>query len=234
MSFLSLKNQVSTFFESQLDSTRRRFDRDCLIEKHTASKLTEALDSLGSLGSNLEAMEDSIKPCNIGNIVKEAKKELSSPQIAHYLKSVVTTSLPNNQQRYAHLVTCQQCEHLTPTGHCGVKPQYKPMPEAMRDCVSFEAVLGQRVPIANVIYTASELNNLLSRYAKIIFNHLLECKLCHFEAARYCPEAFMTGSSYEALLLVFDDAASKKEALLNAVIKARLSGRSVFESFYKT
>lgn len=43
----------------------------------------------------------------------------------------------------------------------------------------------------------------------------------------------MTVSSYDALLLVFDDAVSKKEALLNAVIKARLTSRRVFESFYK-
>jgi len=36
------------------------------------------------------------------------------------------------------------------------------------------------------------------------------------------------GSVYDAMLLVFDDAASKREALLNAVIKARISGRKVF------
>jgi hypothetical protein len=30
------------------------------------------------------------------------------------------------------------------------------------------------------------------------------------------------------MLLVFDDAASKREALLNTVIRARISGRSVF------
>lgn len=42
------------------------------------------------------------------------------------------------QRKYAHLVTCQQCEHLTATGYCGVRPQYKPMIEAMRDCESFK------------------------------------------------------------------------------------------------
>lgn len=148
----------------------------------------------------------------------------------HYLKSVVTTSPQNYQQRYAHLITCQQCEHLTLTGHCSVKPQYKPQPEAMRDCASFETLQGERVAIANAPYSASELNDLLSRYEKKLFDHLLKCKQCDFEAARYCAEVFTTGSSYDALLLVFDDAASKRDALLNAVIRARISGRSVFVS----
>ena len=130
--------------------------------------------------------------------------------------------------RYTHLITCQQCEHLTSTGYCRVKPQYKPQPEAMRDCSSFEAVSGERVAITNAPYSASELNDLLKPYEKKLFDHLLKCKQCDFEAARYCAEIFTTGSSYDALLLVFDDAASKREALLNAVIRARISGHSVF------
>lgn len=130
--------------------------------------------------------------------------------------------------RYAHLITCQQCEHLTDDDHCRVKAHYKPMPEAMRDCMSFEAVSGERVAIANAPYSVSELNDLLGLYEKKLFNHLLECKQCDFEAARYCAEVFTTGSSYDAMLLVFDDAASKREALLTQVIRARISGRSVF------
>lgn len=136
-----------------------------------------------------------------------------------------------SMDRYAHLVTCQQCEHLTLTGHCSVKPQYKPQPEAMRDCSSFEAVSGERVAITNAPYSASELNDLLSRYEKKLFDHLLKCKQCDFEAARYCAEVFTTGSSYDALLLVFDDAANKREALLNAVIRACISVRSVYVPF---
>jgi hypothetical protein len=49
--------------------------------------------------------------------------------------------------------------------------------------------------------------------------------------SRYCVDAFAIGSSYDAMLLVFDDAASKREALLNTVIRARISGRSVFVPF---
>jgi len=232
MSFLRLKTQVSTFFEQQLDSTRQRLDSNlssCLIENPTVSRLTEALDSLDSLDSNLRAMGGSKKPCNIGNTVQEiSNNESSYPQIGHYENTVVTHSPTAN--RYTHLITCQQCEHLTPTGYCRVKPQYKPMPEAMRDCASFEAVSGERVAITNAPYSASELNDLLKPYEKKLFDHLLKCKQCDFEAARYCAEIFTTGSSYDAMLLVFDDAASKREALLNAVIRARISGRKVFVS----
>ena len=230
MSFLRLKTQVSTFFEQQLDSTRQRLDSNlssCLIENPTVSRLTEALDSLDSLDSNLRAMGGSKKPCNIGNIVQEiSNNESSYPQIGHYENTVVTHSPTAN--RYTHLITCQQCEHFTLTGHCRVKPQYKPQPEAMRDCSSFEAVSGERVAITNAPYSASELNDLLNRYEKKLFHHLVDCVACSFMESRYCVDAFAIGSSYDAMLLVFDDAASKREALLNSVIRARISGRSVF------
>ena len=131
---------------------------------------------------------------------------------------------------YAHLTTCQQCEHLTDDDHCSVKPQYKPQPEAMRDCASFEAVTCERLAIANAPYSANELNDLLSRYEKKLFHHLVDCVACSFMDSRYCVDAFAIGSSYDAMLLVFDDAASKRDALLNAVIKARISGRKVFVS----
>ena len=148
----------------------------------------------------------------------------------HYLKSVVITSPPNYQQRYAHLITCQQCEHLSTTGHCSAKPQYKPQPEAMRDCASFDVSKNGRIAIANAPYSASELNDLLSRYEQKLFYHLIDCVACSFMDSRYCVDAFAIGSSYDAMLLVFDDAASKREALLNAVIRARISGRKVFVS----
>lgn len=132
--------------------------------------------------------------------------------------------------RYAQLITCQQCEHLTNDGHCRVKPQYKPMPEAMRDCASFETAQGERTSIDNAPYTQSELNDLLGRYEKKLFHHLVDCVACSFMDSRYCVDAFAIGSSYDAMLLVFDDAASKRDALLNTVIRARISGRKVFVS----
>ena len=150
-----------------------------------------------------------------------------------------------NMDRYSNKVKCHKCEHLTLTGYCRVKPQYKPMPEAMRDCVSFETLQGERVVIENAPYSKVELNDLLKPYEKKLFDHLLKCKQCDFEAARYCAEIFTTGRQYDILLLAFDnavskrvafalpsfnDAASKREALLNAVIRARISGRKVFVS----
>ena len=132
------------------------------------------------------------------------------------------------QDRYAHLITCQQCEHLSATGHCSAKPQYKPQPEAMRDCASFETLQGERAAIENAPYSTTELNDLLSRYEQKLFHHLVDCVACSFMDSRYCGDAFAIGSSYDALLLVFDDAASKREALLTQIIQARISGRSVF------
>ena len=98
----------------------------------------------------------------------------------------------------------------------------------MRDCASFEAVTCERLAIANAPYSANELNDLLSRYEKKLFHHLVDCVACSFMDSRYCVDAFAIGSSYDAMLLVFEDAASKREALLNTVIRARISGRKVF------
>jgi hypothetical protein len=100
----------------------------------------------------------------------------------------------------------------------------------MRDCASFEAVTCERLAIANAPYSANELNDLLSRYEKKLFHHLVDCVACSFMDSRYCVDAFAIGSSYDAMLLVFDDANAKREALLTQVIKARISGRNVFVS----
>lgn len=100
-------------------------------------------------------------------VVKEVCPKLDAP--THHTKSAVDNVSPQiedgqnsptvevtlswSMDRYAHLITCQQCEHLTSTGYCRVKPQYKPMPEAMRDCVSFETLQGERVVIENAPYS---------------------------------------------------------------------------------
>lgn len=132
MSILSLKNQISAFFEQQLDSTRQRLDSNlssCLIENPTASRLTEPLDSLDSLDSNLEGRGGKQKPCNIGNSVQEiSESELIYPQ--H------TTNAANDQEAqeeaywhefiygkpteellYNHLLTCPLC-HVKVKQYC--------------------------------------------------------------------------------------------------------------------
>lgn len=164
--------------------------------------------------------------------LKSSKKELISLLAIndHHPQTVEVTptwSIDN----YAHLITCQQCEHLTDDDHCRVKPQFKPMVEAMRDCGQFEQVSSKRPSeVRSVPYSTTELNDLLSRYEQKLFYHLIDCVACSFMDSRYCVDAFAIGSSYDAMLLVFDDAASKRDALLNTVIRARISGRKVFVS----
>lgn len=134
MSILSLKTQVSTFFEQQLDSTRQRLDSvlsSCLIENPTASRLTEALDSLDSLDSNLEGRGGNIKPCNIGNIAQKAiDNELNYPQHQTNTATDQETLKENDPDFYAflygksteellytHLLTCPLC-HVKAKQYC--------------------------------------------------------------------------------------------------------------------
>jgi|JI8StandDraft_1071087.scaffolds.fasta_scaffold95248_2 hypothetical protein len=197
---------------------------------------TFVVSEVSTNGENLKPTTD--------NLASEMSEVF--PSSTHYPKSTVesirltqseetyppTVDRPPtwNMDRYAHMVKCQQCEHLTSTGYCRGKPQYKPMPEAMRDCVSFDVLKTERISIVNKPYTQSELHDLISLYEKKLFHHLVDCVACSFMESRYCVDAFAIGSSYDAILLVFDDAASKREALLNAVIRARISGRKVFVS----
>ena len=134
MSFLRLKTQVSAFFEQQLDSTRQRLDSNlssCLIENPTVSRLTEALDSLDSLDSNLRAMGGSKKPCNIGNIAQKAiNNELNYPQ--HQTNTATDQETlkgtdpdfyeflygkSTEELLYNHLLTCPLC-HVKAKQYC--------------------------------------------------------------------------------------------------------------------
>lgn len=131
MSFLRLKTQVSTFFEQQLDSTRQRLDSNCLIENPTASRLTEALDSLDSLDSNLEGRGDNKKPCNMCNIAQKAiNNELNYPQ--HQTNTATDQETlketdpdlydliygkSTEELLYNHLLTCPLC-HVKVKQYC--------------------------------------------------------------------------------------------------------------------
>lgn len=124
MSFLSLKTQVSTFLEQQLDSTRQRLDSDCLMKNPTASRLTEPLDSLDSLDSNLEARWSSKKPCNIGNSVQEISKSgsfklLKSEREPIQPQPYTTTELLNHYEKplFNHLLACPYC-HIEKAQYC--------------------------------------------------------------------------------------------------------------------
>ncbi len=98
----------------------------------------------------------------------------------------------------------------------------------MHDCQSFDKVQEVRAPIANSPYTQAELEALLSKTEKPLFYHLVQCKACDVEAVRYCPDGYAIGCAYDALLMVFEDAANKRDALITRMTKARLSGRSIY------
>lgn len=171
---------------------------------------THKLELVSLLATN-DHHENNIN--NIESIVRESNRESDN---------ISTWSM----DRYTHLITCQQCEHLTSTGYCRVKPQYKPQPEAMRDCSSFEAVSGERVAITQTqTYTAIEL---LTRCEEPLFNHLLNCSICHIERGEYCLQGKERGKNYDDVLLPSDDALAKRESLALRVDKALISGRSVF------
>jgi hypothetical protein len=177
--------------------------------------------------------------------VSEVCPKLDAP--IHYPKSAVENISPHIEDgqltpmeevtptwlmdRYAHLITCQQCEHLTDTGYCRVKPLVKPMPEAMHDCGEFNQLKTERISIVNAPYTQSELKDLLDRNEKPLFQHMVDCRKCCLEDSYYCEDVFTIGSNYEYSLLCFDDADRKRESLLNAVVKARVTRRKVFVGY---
>lgn len=138
---------------------------------------------------------------------------------------LITTDSPTN--RYQSLIKCQQCEHLALNGHCLVKSHFKPMPDALRDCEQFIQISGKRLIIENMPYTQIELNDSLAKLEKLLLHHLVDCKDCSFMDSKYCVDIFAIGNSYEDMLLVLDDADSKKGALINLVIKARIYGSRV-------
>ena len=242
MSILSLKNQISAFFEQPLDSARQQLDSDCLIENPTAARLTEALDSLDSLDSNLEARGSSKKPCNTCNSVQEiSESELIYPQytnIAANDQETLKETDPDfyeflygkstEELLYNHLLTCNQCEYLSFTGSCS-RLGKRVNPQAMRECGSFQLLKKERPQIEEVKpYTQDELNRLLNQVAKPLYHHLIDCEQCSLEDARYCSDGMTLGSRFDDLLLCFDDAADKRYKLMNQVIKARVSGHRVY------
>jgi len=117
----------------------------------------------------------------------------------------------------ANTVKCNQCEHLSLTGTCR-RLDKRVIPEAIRECDSFKLLKSERLSIVKVTpYTATEL---LTQYEKPLFNHLLDCPYCHIKKAQYCASGYAMGSVYDALLLAYDDARAKREALALRVDRA--------------
>jgi len=194
---------------------------------------------------NNEAINDHHPKTEVNPVIQETVRQSLVAQFEPLNKSISTTDLTHqlanqaekladrftptvggqpiwSMDRYAHMVKCQQCEHLTLTGSCRIKPQIKPMPDALRDCVSFDALKTERISeVRSETYTQSELNDLLSRYEKKLFHHLVNCVACSLMDSRYCVDGFAIGSGYDAMLLCFDDAARKRKLLLTQVMKTR-------------
>ena len=127
-------------------------------------------------------------------------------------------------------VTCNQCEHLALTGTCS-RLSKRVIATALRECDSFQLLKKERPPLEEVKpYAQDELNRLLNQAAKPLYHHLIDCQQCSLEDARYCVEGFGLGNTFDCLLLCFDDATNKRYELMNQVIKARVSGRRMFES----
>ncbi len=135
-----------------------------------------------------------------------------------------------NLDKYAHMIKCQQCEHLTTTGYCRVKPQIKPIPDALRTCDKFNLLKGERGLIQGQKYTPSEINSLVERYEKPLFYHALDCSICNIEKAQYCLHGNKQGKAYNEALLLFEDAQARREDLALRIDRACISGRSVFVS----
>jgi hypothetical protein len=164
--------------------------------------------------------------------VSTNSENLAHPPIEDGQHSPTVEATPHDfMERYAHMIKCQQCEHLTTTGYCRVKPQIKPIPDALRTCDKFSLLKGERGLIQGQNYTASEINSLIERYEKPLFYHALDCSICHIEKARYCANGYAIGSVYDALLLVCEDAQARREDLALRIDRACISGRSVFEAF---
>lgn len=127
--------------------------------------------------------------------------------------------------RYAHLMTCQSCAHLSANGRCKVKADYKPIPDAKHDCSRHQITPETRQPVADAPYTPDELNALMRRQEDQLLNYLVHCPDCRASDRRWCADGFAVGSAYDAMLLCFDNSEDRLDRLIDRLIKARAFGQ---------
>lgn len=75
--------------------------------------------------------------------------------------------------------------------------------------------------------TASEL---LAWREESLFNHLLDCSICHIERGEYCLQGNERGQAYDEILLQFDDPQAKRANLALHIDRKLISGRRAFVS----
>jgi hypothetical protein len=186
------------------------------------ASLKEKKEELLSL---LAANEDSLLT---GTIVQKSIRPVSFTNDTTGLK---IENVPRNNDaaavtldRYRHLVTCQNCAHLSANGRCKVKVDYKPIPDAKQDCSRHQLLQETRQPVADAPYTPDELHALMRRQEDQLLNHLVHCPDCRASDRRWCAHGFTIGSAYDALLMVFDDADDRHQTFVDRVIRKRLEG----------
>ena len=116
--------------------------------------------------------------------------------------------------------TCQNCKHLTATGHCSKLDRVRPMVNALRHCDAFDALTNKRDEVEERILNDDELKDAYSRVAKPFFNHLKGCKRCDFEKSLFCTIGLELSLDRDSVLLCFEDADSKNKAFIHYLKKA--------------
>jgi len=116
-------------------------------------------------------------------------------------------------------LTCQQCQHLSVTGHCVALDRVRPMVNALRHCEAFSLFVGSRDQVAETPLNDAELNDAYSRVAKPFFEHLKGCKQCDLEKNLFCDEGKELSLDRDAVLMCFEDAESKNNAFISYLKK---------------
>jgi len=175
-------------------------------------------NSSATTGLNTLINKDSIRnqQRNHDATAQKEDAQLLPPKMPKKLRSQnrkIRNDLPCLTERYRHLITCQQCEHLTLAGYCKVKPLVKPIPHAMIDCVSFEQVQTARATITSTPYSQAELTALLSQRQTSLLHHVRQCQHCNIEAVRYCADGLPLMDACESVLMAFDTTEQQQRQL---------------------
>lgn len=171
------------------------------------------------------------------NQVSSANSQRNEAANDHYPKRVVTPVMQETvrQSFVAHIEPLKAISTSDLTNQLanqvkhgvGILPQIEEVhliPKTEEQPNSFTPTVETYPPMEDgQPYTTDEL---LTRYERPLFNHLLACPYCHIKKAQYCAKGYGMGSVYDALLLNRDDTQLRRESLALRVDKALISSRS--------